>query len=208
MGPKLASIGSNFTPSNYHFLFFTPVDPVRLSVNALASSLISFSKVPRYVWFHEKKNCYYFIQFCAISRFIFYTFRSTSLHNSLPDLASPDQEDHVVHQQQRQPALLLNSNRGNNSSQLEASAGINSKSSGGKGVRPPPLPPKSKSQSQSDESIDPLSSEAMTANIGKINYYYIKIAKTLPKNSLLYLFPLFFIDWFSNPLFESNVQRR
>ena len=155
-----------------------------------------------------KKNCYYFIQFCAISRFIFYTFRSTSLHNSLPDLASPDQEDHVVHQQQRQPALLLNSNRGNNSSQLEASAGISSKSSGSKGVRPPPLPPKSKSQSQSDESIDPLSSEATTANIGKIKYYYIKIAKTLPKNSLLYLFPLFFIDWFSNPLFESNVQRR
>ena len=117
-----------------------------------------------------KKNCYYFIQFCAILRFIFYTFRSTSLHNSLPDLASPDQEDHVVHQQQRQPALLLNSNRGNNSSQLEASAGINSKSSGSKGVRPPPLPPKSKSQSQSDESIDPLSSEATTANIGKIKY--------------------------------------
>ena len=42
------------------------VDPVRLSVNALASSLISVSnKVPR----------------------------STSLHNSLPDLASPDHEE-------------------------------------------------------------------------------------------------------------------
>ena len=191
MGPKLASIGSNFTPSNYHFLFFTPVDPVRLSVNALASSLISFSKVPRYVWFHEKKNCYYFIQFCAISRFIFYTFRSTSLHNSLPDLASPDQEDHVVHQQQRQPALLLNSNRGNNSSQLEASAGINSKSSGGKGVRPPPLPPKSKSQSQSDESIDPLSSEATTANIGKINYYYHKNCQNVAKKFITLLIPTF-----------------
>ena len=93
----------------------------------MASSLISFSKVPR----------------------------STSLHNSLPDLASPEQED-------QRP--LLNTNRGN--SQFETAAGKSS----GKGGRPPPLPPKSKSQSQSDESIDPLSSEATTANIGKKNY--------------------------------------
>ena len=120
---KKQPVSDRILPRLIIFPFFSTVDPVRLSVNALASSLISFSKVPR----------------------------STSLHNSLPDLASPEQED-------QRP--LLNTNRGN--SQFEAAG-----KSSGKGGRPPPLPPKSKSQSQSDESIDPLSSEATTANIGK-----------------------------------------
>ena len=48
--------------------------------------------------------------------------------------------------------------------------------------RPPPLPPKSKSQSQSDDSMDPIMSSSDNANAH--------------------------VDWFSNPLFDSDLARR
>ena len=126
------------------------IDPVRLSVSALASSLVyhsGASKVPR----------------------------STSLHNSLPDLASPD------HEEAKFEAINKSGSSKQHHSYVEPGSG-NAAASGATTYhhRPPPLPPKSKSQSQSDDSIDALSSEAVPANV----------------------------DWFSNPLFQSNCQRR
>lgn len=70
------------------------IEPVRLAVNNLAANLLAISVVPK----------------------------STSFHNSLPDLASPERES------KQQPLSYVDS-------------------------RPPPLPPKSKSQSEND---DPL----------------------------------------------------
>ena len=114
------------------------IDPVRISVNALASNLNAISIVPK----------------------------STSFHNSLPDLASPERENNEKNKLKIQ---------GQPMSYVEPSK------SGGPN-RPPPLPPKSKSQSQSDDSIDPMlmsSSDASSAHV----------------------------DWFSNPLFERSHHR-
>ena len=90
------------------------IDPVRISVNALASNLNAISIVPK----------------------------STSFHNSLPDLASPERENSS--EAKKQPMSYVDP------------------------PRPPPLPPKSKSQSQSDDSIDPMlmsSSDASSAHV-------------------------------------------
>ena len=90
------------------------IDPVRISVNALASNLNAISIVPK----------------------------STSFHNSLPDLASPERENSS--EAKKQPMSYVDP------------------------PRPPPLPPKSKSQSQSDDSIDPMlmsSSDAPSAHV-------------------------------------------
>ena len=103
------------------------IDPVRLAVNALASNLLAISIVPK----------------------------STSFHNSLPDLASPERENPT---QQRQPMSYVE-------------------------PRPPPLPPKSKSQSQSDDSMDPVMTSACSESVNA------------------------HVDWFSNPLFDSNDRR-
>ena len=132
------------------------IDPVRLSVSALASSLVyhsGASKVPR----------------------------STSLHNSLPDLASPDHDgakfDAAINKSGSSKQHHSYVEPGSERNQHPAASGATTTTYH---HRPPPLPPKSKSQSQSDDSIDALSSEAVPANV----------------------------DWFSNPLFQSNCQRR
>lgn len=103
------------------------IEPVRSAVNTVASNLLAISVVPK----------------------------STSFHNSLPDLASPEREKASV----SMPCPV------------EKRHGA------------PPLPPKSKSQSQSDDSMDPVMSSASDSA---------------------------HVDWFSNPLFdtEANLNSR
>lgn len=108
------------------------IDPVRVAVNALAANLLAVSVVVP---------------------------RSTSLHNSLPDLASPDREDKKLFGGQAPDSTDFVRERG----------------------RPPPLPPKSKSQSHSDDSVD--HTEAVTTSTANV-------------------------DWFSNPLFERRSGSR
>jgi hypothetical protein len=115
------------------------IEPVRLAVNSLASNLLAISIVPK----------------------------STSFHNSLPDLASPEREA-PAGSSSRQPMSYVDQAPG--------------PPTGSAVSRPPPLPPKSKSQSQSDDSMDPIMSSSDNANAH--------------------------VDWFSNPLFDSDLARR
>jgi hypothetical protein len=94
--------------------------------------------------------------------------RSMSLYNSLPDLASPDRDEAAHHQNVVDAANTRQQPRSFNEATTTGSGGHH---------RPPPLPPKGKSHSQSDDSMDPLSSEPSTSA---------------------------HVDWFSNPLFDNG----
>lgn len=107
------------------------IEPVRSAVNTVASNLLAISVVPK----------------------------STSFHNSLPDLASPERPEKAANNAVSMPTE--------------------------KRPPAPALPPKSKSQSQSDtDSVDPVISSASDTNAH--------------------------VDWFSNPLFdtETNLNSR
>ncbi len=97
------------------------IDPVRQSVNALASNLLAISVVPK----------------------------STSFHNSLPDLASPERETPPK-------AVKEKSDNAQSMSYIDAKSSKHHHHHHHHHHRPPPLPPKSKSQSQSDDSMDPV----------------------------------------------------